>query len=207
MWLDPNANKAYRWGGWPYDGVPNYGANSSIDRAALWYFTAGSANMSWERAVSPSETGLDNTDYAPAAAAYAASDSACYILSGTMMPNYSEPAYVQPGLLKHDFASNTWTNSSVDIPGSNGLYAYAGAAYAPNFGKEGFLVVVGGSNPSSNVYTYEGGTDLVSMSTITLYDPNSQKWYQQEATGEIPPPRTEFCLVGLKNRDGKTFEL
>ncbi|KIW94417.1 uncharacterized protein Z519_04393 [Cladophialophora bantiana CBS 173.52] len=45
------------------------------------------------------------------------------------------------------------------------------------------------------------------MAEIVLYDVSAKKWYIQRATGDIPPPRTEFFTVGKASSDGKTYEV
>lgn len=45
------------------------------------------------------------------------------------------------------------------------------------------------------------------MSVITMYDIASGTWYTQTATGDIPPPRSEFCAVGAAGNNGSSFEL
>ena len=77
----------------------------------------------------------------------------------------------------------------------------------PDFGKAGLLAFLGGESPTNQTFQYEVGTDIVDMSNITIYDVENDAWYYQTATGSVPPPRSEFCVVGSASADNSTYEM
>ena len=57
----------------------------------------------------------------------------------------------------------------------------------PNFGSGGIIILLGEGNP----------LQVISFIIITIYDKAEQKWYSQLASGTVPEPRSEFCIVGI----------
>jgi len=198
MWYNEDDNKVYRWGGWPY--WTNVSWPSSF-----WSFDVQTnGDVVWEEAASFQTNGLTADSYAPFGSAVAATDTTFYALGGSNQTYY---APVQ-GLVTYDFATGQWNNASSTAATSTGFAVMAQAAYVPNFGDSGFIAYVGGDIPTSiSTFGYESGTDLADMSVITLYDIASKTFYQQKATGDIPPPRSEFCMVGTESLDKSSFEM
>ena len=118
------------------------------------------------------------------------------------------PVVSLQGVVSFDFANNAWANSSsTSTPSQSGYFVQSQAVFVPNFGSGGLIAVLGGDTPSNQTYQYEAGAALSEFSTITLYDPVSSNWYYQTATGSIPPPRSEFCVVGVPSLDNSSYEL
>lgn len=44
---------------------------------------------------------------------------------------------------------------------------------------------------SSANYTY----DVRTLDKVWVFDVAKETWYEQETSGEVPPPRTQFCSV------------
>ncbi|KAE9382233.1 hypothetical protein N431DRAFT_321535 [Stipitochalara longipes BDJ] len=86
----------------------------------------------------------------------------------------------------------------------------AGMVYVEGVGKAGILVLLGGR-------TEDGGclpmTDIAVFDLSTLdYTSNSSLaeknvWYQQTATGQIPDPRSDFCLVVAYAPDNSSINI
>lgn len=57
----------------------------------------------------------------------------------------------------------------------------------PTFGTGGIIILLGEGNP----------TEVISFHNITIYDKTEQKWYSQVASGALPEPRSDFCIVGI----------
>ena len=111
------------------------------------------------------------------------------------------------GLITYDFASSGWKNTS-SFGGSQAGYSVQSQAVSmPNFGGAGLLAFLGGDLPPNQTYLYEAGAALVDMSNITIFDIDSGTWYHQIATGDVPPPRSEFCAVGSAPTDNSSFEV
>ncbi|MCJ1268935.1 hypothetical protein MMC22_008823 [Lobaria immixta] len=45
------------------------------------------------------------------------------------------------------------------------------------------------------------------FNNITLYDKKNETWYFQTASGDIPQPRTDFCVVGVEGDEKVSFEI
>ena len=77
----------------------------------------------------------------------------------------------------------------------SGFAAGGQGLYVPIFGLEGVLILLGDDAPTIQVPWLEGSS-LVPMDQITIYDIHSHSFYLQNAGGQIPNPRTNFCAVG-----------
>lgn len=200
LYYDKPRNKISRYGGWPY-------ATSAFP-SSLWSFTAGLTTVDWKNETSPSMDGLSADSPGPYASANAFTNTTFYNLGGNVFkPNAVPNMTVLSGLVTRDLVAQSWVNSTAIIPDQSKYRTQARAHFVPNFGSEGFLVVVGGEAPPTESSIYETGTAMVDMSTITLYDIETAAWFTQTATGDIPPPRSEFCVVGSASSDGQYFEL
>jgi hypothetical protein len=142
------------------------------------------------------------------AAATTYTDSTFYSLGGNVVPAMAglPNMNVLQGLVSQDFSSTKWSNATTNIPNQNQYRTQAKAVHVTNFGDKGYIVYVGGESPPVEASLYESGTYMVDMATITLYDITSGTWFTQTATGDIPPPRSEFCAVGAASADG-LFEM
>ena len=126
------------------------------------------------------------------------------------------PAAVFPtipvdGLVEYEFSSQTWTNASSSGASDAGFMVQAGASLAPQYGRDGFLVFLGGDTPESRRYSYEGRNGEMAMAdfaNVTLYDISSRTLYHQPTVGDnVPPPRSHFCSVGISSPDNSSFEM
>ena len=111
------------------------------------------------------------------------------------------------GLLTYDSGTSNGSNFPSLGASQSGYSVQAEAVYMPNFGKAGLLAFLGGDSPPNQTYGYEQGSALVDMSNITIYNPQSDSWYHQTATGSVPPPHSEFCTVGSAPTDNSTYEM
>ena len=95
------------------------------------------------------------------------------------------------GLLTFNFTDLTITNRS------DGFYINGKIINVPYYGTSGIWIHLGnGTWPQ-----------LLSFNNITIYDKSKQKWYSQLASGAIPDPRTNFCIVGIRSIESDTFEM
>ena len=180
--------------GWPY-------TTSSDD--SLWSLTPdGQGGGSWS--LSSSTAAAEQLTFTFGAATISTPTN-LYMLGGEQETNgyYGDVS----GLTVHNFAEGSWNNNSDAGALISGRSFLSQAVYAPNFGTEGVMIVVGGGASSNGTNCYECGTNLVPMSNITIYDIASGTWYQQTATGTIPPPRSEFCADGSPSLDNSTYEM
>lgn len=201
LFYDTEHGTVNRYGGWPYQSHIQW-------PSTVWSFTAGSANMDWEQGPNASSKGLCADSSGPYAAAHAYSDKAFYSLGGSYDGDDVEsPDTALSGLVVHDFAEGTWDNYSTASDSQPSRRTQAHAVFSPNFGLDGFLVVMGGAAPATAISGNNEGRSMVGMSAITLYDIANKTWFVQTATGDLPPIRAEFCAVGSPSADNKTFEV
>ncbi|OAP64681.1 hypothetical protein AYL99_00653 [Fonsecaea erecta] len=198
LFYDKTRNKISRYGGWPYE--------EADFPSLLWSFTAGTSAVTWKNETAPSTDGLATTSPGPFASANAFTNTTYYNFGGNVVSSLPHMT-VLSGLVTRDFVAQSWTNSTAILPNQSKYRTQARMIYTSNFGGEGFLVMVGGEAPPTEASVYEAGASMVDMSTITLYDIETGIWYTQTATGDIPPPRSEFCAVGAPSRGGKRFEV
>ena len=201
LFYDKQRNKICRYGGWPY---------SETDfPSILWSFDAGTTTFTWQNETSPSTDGLGGLSVGPFASANAYSGTMYYNFGGDVKTPYALPnTTVLSGLVTRDLVAQDWTNATAALPNQSDYRTMARMAHMPNFGTgDGYLVMVGGESPPTEVSFYETGSHMTDMATISLYDTAKQVWYTQTATGDIPPPRSEFCAVGQASADGKSYEM
>ncbi|EXJ53727.1 uncharacterized protein A1O5_12976 [Cladophialophora psammophila CBS 110553] len=188
-WYDDSTGKGYKYGGWAY--------NSSDWTADLWSYEPGGLTIYWSQEVAPATYGLSFGSNAPWASARAVGISTLYNLGGSIAGGGSlTPNTILSGLVEHFPSSERWSNSTGDVPGSSPYFNQAQAQFAPNFGREGFVIVVGGTNPSGQTFTFEQDASMRDMADIVLYDVSTKKWYVQRATGDIPPPKDRVLYGG-----------
>lgn len=104
---------------------------------------------------------------------------------------YADPlepctAYIPvPGLVMFNMSSNSFSNISADGYSTYGAAYHGIAQYAPNFGSEGLVLFFGGQTSDLD------GVDISSpkrpMSQIGIFDPSTQSWYSQTASGTVLP--------------------
>jgi hypothetical protein len=200
LFYDKPRNKVSRFGGWPYE--------ESDFPSLLWSFTAGTNTVDWQNETAPSADGLSANSPGPFASANAYTDTTYYNFGGNVVPAGLLPSMtVLSGLVTRDLTAQAWSNSTADLPKQSDFRTQARMVHAPNFGDEGYLVMVGGESPPTEVSQYETGSFMTDMATISLYDIASGTWYTQTATGDIPPPRSEFCAVGAASSGGDHFDV
>ncbi|KAI5819602.1 hypothetical protein BZA77DRAFT_304447 [Pyronema omphalodes] len=90
-------------------------------------------------------------------------------------------------LLEYNMEEDVWANRTGPADGKG--RAEGTLHYVP-FGDKGMLLNFGGIRIGMEDGAKE---EFLPMDTIDIYDMGSQKWYTQNATGDIPEPRRRFC--------------
>ena len=204
LYYDAVNNMIRRYGGWPYSQGDDISTSMPSE---LWSFEAGSTTIEWTQNTDPSANGLPSDSLGPFAPAYAFSNSTLYCFGDVALLYDLPNMTVLSGLVTQDFSSQTWENNTAQIPNQSPFRTESRAVFVPNFGDQGFLLVVGGESPPTEASFYQEGDWMVDMSIITLYEIATEAWYTQRATGDIPPPRSVFCAVGSASSDGQYFEM
>ena len=109
-----------------------------------------------------------------------------------------------PGMVVLDMDSKEWSNQSLaSMAPPYGSFISGKATCVTGFKQNGFVLTVGGKTTSPS-YTDKG--EAVSMSNLTFYDVDNDRWLWQETTGSTPAGRWDHCAVGVESPDG-TFEM
>ena len=200
LFHDSQNNVIKRYGGWPYDTVEM--------PSELWSFPVDTTSPTWTEEIAPTANGLSTDSLGPMSPAAVATNSTFYSLGGNIIDATKLPDQtVLSGLVTQDLSTGVWSNLTTVIPNQSNYRNMAKAIYVPDYGAAGFLVFVGGDSPPTEEGFYEQGQSMVDMSIITLYDISSGIWYTQTATGDIPPPRVEFCAVGAASTNNSAFDM
>ncbi|KAL2862472.1 uncharacterized protein BJX67DRAFT_366303 [Aspergillus lucknowensis] len=106
-----------------------------------------------------------------------------------------------------------WSN--LTIPDSVPARANAEAVWVP-VSDSGVIVLVGGVNNPESIYTAglseddEDESRRISpafMETVSVYDIATDRWYNQNTTGDIPPQLTQFCSVYASAPDDSSHNI
>lgn len=106
-----------------------------------------------------------------------------------------------PGLVQFDMSTKKFSNSTAGGYSYNGTAEKGAMHYVPSFGPKGLFVVLGGDD-----FWHPDAEQLTDLETISIYDPSSERWFNQTTTGNIPQPRKEFCLAGIPSNNA-TYEM
>ena len=106
----------------------------------------------------------------------------------------------------------TETNTIKNITGLSAIKQNrqgGGLVYVDNFGDAGVLVMVGGQTqidgylPMDDIKIFDIGT----MDLTGLSGSGNNLWYSQQATGDIPDARVDFCLVAAPAQDNSSTSI
>ena len=127
------------------------------------------------------------------------------------IPN-AQPYFVQ-GLITFDESTQGLLNSSTSSLNQDGTAVGSFVTLIESLGSEGVLVAFGGVMNTPGTPTGLGDEDLADptmhwqLNNISVYDISSQKWYQQSATGDVPPWRYVGCSVVVSAPDKSSYSI
>ncbi|KAI9774109.1 MAG: hypothetical protein M1840_005202 [Geoglossum simile] len=209
LWPNPANNTFYAYGGQLSYLVPFAGV-STVPLESFWAFKADSnGGGSWSQldtSDNPAWISLTRT----AGGLWATSPSTGYNLGGYSGSRTSQRTSIDgfipiPGLQTYSYTTGEWSNRSAIGYSKFGTAQAGGMVHVPTWGPSGLLVMVGGQTSPLNLWS-DGGT-MVPMSNITVFEPKSQTWYHQIASGDVPSQRNRFCIVGARGGDNSTYEI
>lgn len=180
-----------------FTGEPATNQNASdIPNLSLWALKPDNAGSgTWTEVIDADNTSAWGSLVYASGGLQGFDDDSAYVLGGVA----DKSGVWIPGLVEFDMTLQNFTNHSTsvytasqDLSGINkGVFQYV-----PSFGPQGIYVVMGGWTRSASL----------GFSTVTVYDPAAQGWYQQQTTGTGPSDRVEFCSAGV-NSTNSTFEI
>ena len=175
---------------------------------SLWQFSKGSWSFVNQNGDSFSKLTR------PAGALAASGNGVGYMLGGYDSVNtftWTKGGFTPvPGIISYDMASNEWSNETA-LEFRYGTAIRGGMQFVSSFGSAGLLVALGGESPDSSSGWFDSGQGLLPFSQVSIYDPSTNSWYGQTATGytgpgDIPPGSSMFCTAGVQS-DGSTYEM
>ncbi|KAF6236380.1 hypothetical protein HO173_005471 [Letharia columbiana] len=208
FWTNVAANTVYAYGG-EFSYLNPWVGSTTVPLESLWSFTPSSDGGTWQALDQSSSVFSSITR--PTQGSVASGDIGGFNLGGYAGNRGSQKTNIDsfipiPGLQFYNFTSQEWSNNSATAYSPDGTAEFSGTAYVPTWGTAGLLVAFGGQI-SPNISQFVDGAAYLPMSNISLFDPSTQVWYYQEATGDVPSQRDRFCVVGVNGGDNSTYEI
>ncbi|ERF76451.1 hypothetical protein EPUS_07331 [Endocarpon pusillum Z07020] len=120
-------------------------------------------------------------------------------LNNSTTPGWNASPLATSTLVRYDMIANSWTNNT----GPDSVGRAEGVMVTIPASRQGLLVYFGGV-----AFPYRNSTEVASsMSTIFLYDIAEGKWYQQNATGQVPENRRKFCAGATWAQDQSSYNI
>lgn len=153
--------------------------------------------------------------------AQSSTTSVGYYLGGAITP-LSDPSfyaetnsrpYMVEGLVSFNERSATLKNSSTSQMNADGTVAGGFLALIESLGSEGVLITFGGFTDIAGAPSGLEDSNLADpsfqwpLANVSIYDIGNGAWYQQTATGEIPPWRYMGCSVLVSAPDQSSHSI
>jgi hypothetical protein len=119
--------------------------------------------------------------------------------SNTTTPGYTGNPVLTSSLIKYDMDGNVWTNNS----GPDMMLRAEGVMLYLPASDGGLLIYFGGILQANSSGPVLGSP----MSTIYIYDLANDKWYTQNATGDVPEMRRRFCAGATWAQDQSSYNM
>lgn len=198
LWYDQTTNKSiYAFGG-EQSKLDNHQLDLSVWRLDL----DGQGSGTWSQNATAQSAPFSHGITRPSGGGGTFSKNAAYYVGGyensrTSPQSQGLGANVPlPGVVSYNFTTRSWSNSSQGINNLSPTGSFEFGAIQPvPFGPNGLLAMFGGETSNSSAYA---PGDERTMSMITLLDPVTNQWYQQNTSGSAAPlGRSKFCYVGI----------
>lgn len=183
------------------------GDNPSPPPFSLWSFKPdGTGSGSWNEVIDSNSSVWDSVTR-PCQSMMAFGPGSAYVLGGFESSQTALAAanldrnIPVPGLVQFDMSTKKFSNSTARGYSFNGTAEKGAMHHVPSFGPNGLFVVMGGDD-----FWHPTAETLTDLETISIYDPSSERWFNQTTTGNIPQPRKEFCLAGIESNNA-TYEM
>lgn len=170
---------------------------------SLWSFKPdGTGSGTWDQVID-SKSSVWGPLVRPAAPLMAYSANTALVLGGDReFFKPVSPQTLMSGMVEFDMGSRSFVNRSAPCCNATGGIERGAMHYVPAFGPEGIFVAIGGLNG----LTYNTTDGVIGFSTVSVFDPAKQEWWNQTTTGNAPSPRISFCTAGVASTNG-TYEI
>ena len=204
LWFDEKRNLIYCFGGF------RTFIMDSLDPTpweSMWAFTPdGRGSGNWKEVLGPMGTKVFPPNIVrPYYGGFCNDESSGYYIGGYVSDRSTlsvTKQVISRGLLTFRFDDLSLTNTSDGNYGRSRqrdeMFGSGKVVNVPTFGTGGVIILLGEGNP----------TQVISFNNITIYDKIEQRWYSQLASGDLPEPRSDFCIVGTPGTTASnTFEM
>jgi hypothetical protein len=132
--------------------------------------------------------------------AYVSSGNAGFVFGGSSTELTSqEPKGDVSGYVMFNFTTKEWVSDDRAPYSSSGTIFGATATFAPDFGPNGMIALLGGM---TDHFSFK----YASFQTVYLLDPVTREWFSQSTSGPAPSGRHYHCATGVASTNG-TFEM
>lgn len=213
LWAAPDGRSIYQWaGGKPLISRRPYAPNG------VWKLVPGDDGAgNWTEVITsdiaPSSQPLRRVDGWGASAVV---DGTGYYFGGRIYsrsdPNVDDIGYEHNRITSLNMTTGDWTTNRASGLGINGTMRGGSAVPvpAPGLGGRSLVFVLGGWIPNPDIASLRPFTghesNYFDFSNVTFYDPYLDIWFVQQASGDVPTGRGQFCTVGVLGTNG-TFEM
>ncbi|KAJ4358023.1 uncharacterized protein N0V89_002602 [Didymosphaeria variabile] len=192
LWPD-DVNKCFYQFGGEYQGAPPDFSFWTYDtRLDQWNESSPNSNVaSLQRVAYGAGTSAEDFGYGYYFGGY---------MNNLTSPTWKGEQIATSNLISYDFTAGQLNNNSG--PPDNVGRAEGQLVYLPA-SDGGLLVYFGGiEDPSRN-----GSSQAANMSTVHIYDISSNKWYTQQASGQVPGARRQFCAGATWADDQSSYNI
>jgi hypothetical protein len=215
LWYNIRRNELLQGFGGSVSPLKNGSASASSSAFSLWKLKPDDLrrNGTWTQERAPGHAALAGFTR-PVGGLTTSGDGVAYLLGGYASSESGPSTLLDqegagggtplPGLIWFDLSPRAAFNYSARKYYGTGSAQRGQMVRVPGIGAQGVYVMLGGD--SAPLANYVPGQSLVSFANITVYDRNTQRWYWQTASGDVPRPRMDFCADGAYSTN-KTFEM
>lgn len=210
LWADPDGKSCYLWSGEWSQLIKSPAPSSN----SLWKFTSdaeGGGTWSQEPIDFSATSHLSQHLLRPGRLGFGTTiGDVGYQIGGQVWgqsDNNSSPlGFFTSKITSYNMSSVAWNNDKNTHIGSAVTIGGASAQTLSASSSDGreLMVIFGGRDLGTDVNVQT--TTYFELDSITIYDPYIDVWFSQQATGEIPAIREQFCAVTVRGNNG-TYEM
>ncbi|KAH8199203.1 hypothetical protein TruAng_006609 [Truncatella angustata] len=199
LWTDQTSESMYMWGG--------QGPWGNLSKTKdLWKFSAN--ENSWRKQPAANVDIFMSIKRTSNAAVTQCNGMGFFI--GGMGSVWTDSSFAagdlavpSPGMLTYNITSGVWANESLAGLNSYETYISGSAACLPSFGTSGngMVLALGGEISRRSGYN-SSEPNLIGLGNLSFWDIETKTWFFQQTTGDIPSPRSKFCVVDVAGQNG-----
>ncbi|KAI1871918.1 hypothetical protein JX265_005904 [Neoarthrinium moseri] len=201
LWVDQSTKSMYMWGG--------QGPWGNLSKTRdLWRFEQEGSAGSWSKQAAANPDVFMSIKRSTVAEITTCNGMGFY--AGGFGSVWTDNSFATgslgtpvPGMLTYNMTSGIWTNNSMAAVNRYETLIGGSAACLPSFGTsgKGMMMTIGGEIARREGYN-SSEPNLVGLGNLTFWDIETQTWFSQQTTGDIPSPRSKFCTASADSPNG-----